>query len=254
MNNPNIMPAVIEHYDAVADQFAVIADSDFFNEYCERPAMFSLLGDVAGKRVLDAGCGAGRYSAWLFEQGAEVTAIDASERMVQLARQRLGDRAAVFVADFSQPLDMFASETFDVVVSPLALDYLPDWSTVFGEFNRVLRSNGRFIFSVAHPFFVGMKDGLETDYFAVRLVAERWSKYETTVPSYRRSLSTMTLALSNADFLLEKIVEPKPVESCQAQFPEEYERYSKYPVFICFSAVALPAVILSKAKNLSDVE
>ena len=75
MNEPNIMPAVVEHYDAVADKFSVFADSDFFNEYCERPAMFSLLGDVAGKQVLDAGCGAGRYSAWLIEQGAEIRCL-----------------------------------------------------------------------------------------------------------------------------------------------------------------------------------
>ena len=50
--------------------------------------MYSLLGDVDGKRVLDAGCGPGHYTEWLIAHGATVLAIDSSPRMVQLARQR----------------------------------------------------------------------------------------------------------------------------------------------------------------------
>lgn len=46
----------------------------------------SLVGDVTGKRVLDAGCGAGYYARQLVERGADVFASDASEEMVALAR------------------------------------------------------------------------------------------------------------------------------------------------------------------------
>lgn len=85
MSELSISQRVVEHYDEVAEQFATISDQSFFNEYCERPAMFSLLPEVVSKRILDAGCGHGRYSEWLIGRGAMVTAIDASENMVHMA-------------------------------------------------------------------------------------------------------------------------------------------------------------------------
>ena len=239
MNRQTIMPRVIEHYDEIAEQFATISDQDLFNEYCERPAMFSLLQDLNGKRVLDAGCGHGRYSEWLIGQGATVTAIDASEKMVHLARLRLGEAIEIRQVDLSDPLDMFANESFDVIVSPLVLDYIQHWDSVFTEFYRMLRPKGNFIFSVLHPFFEQFRYGLQTDYFSVRLIEERWGKRwkKQTVPSYRRSLSDMILALSETGFLLEKIIEPKPIQGSQQKFPEQYEEYAHHPVFICFRAI-----------------
>ena len=61
MDQPKTVHRVIEHYDHIADQFATITDENFFNAYCERPAMFSLLKGPNGKQVLDAGCGSGQY-------------------------------------------------------------------------------------------------------------------------------------------------------------------------------------------------
>ncbi|MEM7033279.1 MAG: hypothetical protein AAF629_27240 [Chloroflexota bacterium] len=51
MSNQNIMPNVTEHYDGIAEQFATIADQNFFNAYWERPAMFSLMDNVKGKHL-----------------------------------------------------------------------------------------------------------------------------------------------------------------------------------------------------------
>ncbi len=65
----------------------------------------SLLPEVEGKRVLDMGCGPGVYAELLASKGAEVVALDVSEAMVRLARERLGARARVLRADFDQPLD-----------------------------------------------------------------------------------------------------------------------------------------------------
>ena len=64
-------------YDAMAADYAAVEDSPY-NAYYEQPSLRALLPPVAGRRVLDAGCGAGRASEWLVEQGAEVVGIDAS--------------------------------------------------------------------------------------------------------------------------------------------------------------------------------
>ena len=58
-----------------------------YNELVEVPAMLSLIGDVNGKKVLDAGCGYGYYSVLLAKRGATVTGIDISERMIKLAKK-----------------------------------------------------------------------------------------------------------------------------------------------------------------------
>jgi hypothetical protein len=61
----------IEAYERLAEAYAARVDTKPHNAYYERPATLSLLPDVAGKRVLDAGCGPGVYSEWLAERGAE---------------------------------------------------------------------------------------------------------------------------------------------------------------------------------------
>jgi SAM-dependent methyltransferase len=60
-------------YDAMAGAYADNAHSAY-NAYYERPATIGLLGDVGGRRVLEAGCGAGQLTAWLAGHGAAVIA------------------------------------------------------------------------------------------------------------------------------------------------------------------------------------
>lgn len=94
-----------DNYEAFADQFAVHAVSSAFNAHYDRPAVLELLGDVAGLRVLDAGCGPGLYVEELLQRGAIVTGCDASARMVELARGRVGDGATLRVHDLDQPME-----------------------------------------------------------------------------------------------------------------------------------------------------
>lgn len=113
-------------YDGFADAYSAENESGLFNEYYERPAMLRLTGDVSGRRILDAGCGSGPLSAAL-GKGAVVTGFASSAAMVDLARQRLGDDAELYVADLAAPLP-FADATFDDVVASLVLHYLEDWA------------------------------------------------------------------------------------------------------------------------------
>src|SRR5688572_8946370 len=78
-------------YDAFAHEYEDHAAVAPYNALYDRPATLRLLGDVADRRVLDAACGPGFYVEQLRDRGAEVIGCDASPRMVELARRRVGD-------------------------------------------------------------------------------------------------------------------------------------------------------------------
>src|SRR5687768_273390 len=92
-------PIALDSYETLAEAYASVIDTKPHNAYCERPATLSLLPEVRGKRVLDAGCGPGVYSEWLIAHGAQVVALDASPRMIELAKRRLSAEVDVRQAD-----------------------------------------------------------------------------------------------------------------------------------------------------------
>ena len=79
-----------EAYEKLADAYAEQIDTMPHNAYLERPATISLLSEVNGKIVLDAGCGPGSLAEWLLDQGATVIGVDASPSMVKHAHKRVG--------------------------------------------------------------------------------------------------------------------------------------------------------------------
>jgi SAM-dependent methyltransferase len=238
MNEPTDGPIAQRAYDALADAYAELVDTKPHNAYYERPATLSLLPDVVGKRVLDAGCGPGVYAEWLADRGAEVVAFDANPKMVELARERLGDKAQVLEANLDHSLDFLPDSSFDIVISPLVMDYVADWEAVFREFHRVLREGGTLVFSMEHPY-PKFDDHRETsNYFEVELVEYEWTGFgkAVRVPSYRRPLSEVVNPLIRAGFVLEEILEPKPTPEFKVTAPEHYEELSRAPGFMCVRA------------------
>ena len=230
-------PIALDAYEMLAESYAALIDTKPHNAYYERPSTLSLLPAIEGKRVLDAGCGPGVYAEWLAEHGADVVALDVSPKMVQLAKERLGAKARVLQADLGQPLDLLADASFDLVLSALALDYIRDWTRVFREFYRLLRQPGHLVFSVGHPLadFLLHPNG---NYFEAELVHWVWKGFGIPVrmPSYRRPLSAVVNPLLQAGFVLERILEPTPTEQFRQKDPEEYEKLSRQPGFMCLRA------------------
>lgn len=234
----NDKPIALDAYNALAASYAAVVDTKPHNAYYERPATLSLLPDVAGKAVLDAGCGPGVYAEWLSNRGAKVTGIDASANMLELAKERLGDRALLKYADLSQPLE-FSDETFDLVLSPLVLDYVDDWRPLFREFYRVLRPDGTFVFSIHHPFFDFQYFKTE-NYFATERVSVVWKGFGETrveMPSIRRPLEEVMNPLIEAGFRIDRILEPKVTEKLAETDPKHYEELSRQPCFMCIRGV-----------------
>src|SRR5215467_765069 len=82
-------------YDRFARVYSEDAEHNAFNALYERPEALRLMGDVAGLKVLDAGCGSGAHAAALRSRGAIVTGIDKSSGMLALARERFRDDVAL---------------------------------------------------------------------------------------------------------------------------------------------------------------
>jgi SAM-dependent methyltransferase len=225
-----------DSYDPVADRYAAGADAAPYNALYERPAMLALLPDVAGARVLDAGCGDGWYAEQLVARGARVTAVDASARMAEHARRRLGDGADVRVADLAHPLDFAGNGSFDGIVSALALEHVRDWDATFAELRRILRPGGWLLFSAQHPAFTGARLR-NAHYHDVVRVEERWGWIGGAVPAfYHRPLSAMLNTLADAGFVLERLEEPLPTDEFRRRHPDEHARLLRQPGFIIFRA------------------
>lgn len=231
-------PIALQAYEALAKAYADRIDTKPHNAYYERPATLSLLPAVEGLRVLDAGCGPGVYAEWLHARGASVVALDVSPTMVALARQRLSPDVDVRQADLQGPLPWLESGTFDLIICPLVLDYIEDWSPTFSEFFRLLRPGGRFVFSVGHPFF-DYQYFQTGHYFPREKVSAEWKGFpplRVVVPTYRRSLQDLLNPVLAGGFLLEQVVEPQPTEDFRRADPGRYARLSHFPCFICLRA------------------
>lgn len=106
------------------------------------------LGDVAGKRIVDFGCGSGANSVLLANRGAHVWGIDISKDLLRLARRRLAvsgrEGGAAFIAGSAHDMP-FPDDSIDVVFGIAILHHL-DLDLVSREVRRVLKPGGRAIF------------------------------------------------------------------------------------------------------------
>ncbi|WP_435875110.1 class I SAM-dependent methyltransferase [Nonomuraea fuscirosea] len=239
-------PSPLNDYDGMAEGYSTENDSNLLNAYYERPAMLELAGEVAGRRILDAGCGSGPLFAELRERGAVVTGVDASAGMLELARRRLGDDADLRVADLAGPLP-FPDETFDDVIASLVLHYLEDWGPALAELRRVLKPGGRLLVSVDHPFSVTLFQQLAGEkprYFETRSRTDEWTLGGRTVQMrfWDRPLHAMTEAFTAAGFRIRVVSEPPFVPAARDVFPEELSDIEPSRTrFLCFLFFVLEA-------------
>ncbi|MFF7974372.1 methyltransferase domain-containing protein [Streptomyces sp. NPDC007905] len=248
-------PARANHYDSFAEAYSAETENNLVNAYYARPAMLALAGDVAGRRILDAGCGSGPLSRALYDRGAVVTGIDASAGMLAQARRRLGDDVALHLADLSERLP-FADGAFDDVVASLVLHYLEDWGPTLAEIRRVLRPGGRLIASVDHPFVAYTLEDPRPDYFATTSYTFDWTFNGQSVPMrfWRRPLHAMINAFSTAGFRLSVISEPQPDPAARELFPDGFHDLSTKPNFLFFVVEVPPSAAGSDDQSVAQHE
>lgn len=241
----------IRRWDLAADDFISNYDEDggLNRKVMLNPPILELLGNVEGKWVLDAGCGEGYLSRMLSKQGANVTGIDYSCRMLELARQRTDDESIKYLHGNIENLHSIESQSFDRVVSNMVIQDLEKYEEAIIEMYRLLKKDGIFVFSILHPCFITPNSGWirnrngDKEYWKV----ERYfyeGAYEQNFPVdsdekvvyYHRTLTSYINAFRKAGFILNNLIEPRASEEDLKWYPQFAEDLH-CPDFMVFQLV-----------------
>ncbi len=220
--NPYDNPAFFDAYSQMERSKKGLAGAG------EWPALKALLPELAGKRVLDLGCGYGWHCRYALDRGAdEVVGVDLSQRMLEQARLRTNSERCHYLQMAIEDVD-FPPAYFDVVISSLALHYVEDYEGVLRRVAACLKVGGDFVFSVEHPVFTAYgnqdwyRDGsgkaLHWPVDRYFFPGERQAVFlGETMTKYHRTLTGYVEPLLQAGFALRGLVEPQPTEQMLAE-------------------------------------
>ena len=203
------------------------------------PALWSLLGDVRGLSVLDAGCGNGYLTRELATKGANAVGVDYSNTFIEYCQQievKKNQGCTFYKASITAMTDI-ESNAFDIVVSNIVMVDILDYFAAFKEIARVLKDDGRFIWSNVHPVF-----GRTAGAIDIRLPRDsprNESRYLKMIDRYfdsggelitwlsrptwqfNRTLEEYSKALKVAGFVISEILEPRPTLEVIQQNPRD---------------------------------
>ena len=171
-----------------------------------------LLGDLSGKRVLDLGCGTGSAAIAFAQQGAIVIALDPTDARLARARAR-AEQAEVKVewrtGDLAD-LAFLRAESIDAAFASSSVAEVDDAARLFRQVQRVLKPNGAFVFSYAHPMSLCIDaSGVVTrSYFDPGPID--LERDGDSVRIHVRDIGDVFTELGRAGFRVDTIVEPKP--------------------------------------------
>ena len=211
-------------------------DQIFFDEYAkmersqkglegagEWHQLKPLFPSLQGKDVLDLGCGYGWHCKYAAQQGADrVLGIDLSEKMIAKAKEINADPKITYeICD----LEAYAypQDSWDCVVSNLALHYIENLEEIFARVHRTLKKDGIFLFNIEHPVFTA---GVGQDWICDGKGRPLyWPVDEYLVPGERRThflgcdvrkqhhtLAQILMGLLNNGFVIEAVEEAQPPE------------------------------------------
>ncbi|OZG29514.1 SAM-dependent methyltransferase [Williamsia sp. 1138] len=184
-----------------------------------------LLGDVAGKAVLEIGCGSAPCSRWLTGHGANTVGLDLSREMLRRGQQAMarGGPQPGLVQAGAEDLP-FGDGVFDLACSAFgAVPFVADSARVMSEVARVLRPGGRWVFSVNHPMRWAFPDdpgptGLTVilPYFDRTPYVETEDDGTVSYVEHHRTLGDRIREIRAAGLILDDLIEP--------EWPEGFDR------------------------------
>jgi len=135
-----------------------IGDGNEFQDYLIEPATLRLLALKPGERILDVGCGAGRFARRMAGLGAIVVAVDHSQEFLDRARERTTNSSGevrYLKLDATDPSALLSlgERSFDAAVCTMALMDMSSITPLLSTLPRMLKTQGRFVFSVSHQAF-----------------------------------------------------------------------------------------------------
>jgi 2-polyprenyl-3-methyl-5-hydroxy-6-metoxy-1,4-benzoquinol methylase len=235
-----------QHYNiaywtrAAKDYQDVLNKTDLCRIYM--PAVYSLLGPLRGKQLLDAGCGDGRFSKQMAKRGASVTAIDGAASFIEIAKTGSPHhRVRYELADLTRKLP-FTNGNFDIVLANMVLMDLPKLDRAVREFSRILRPGGKLVFSIVHPCYFPFDwkcrgrsrlFKMVDDYLTPRtLVLDFWGR----TLHFHRPLSAYLRLLAKNNFCIAGLLEPRPTQKMLHAHPD-WEHHTRVPSFLIVSAI-----------------
>ncbi len=178
-------------------------------------AELRLLGSVAGKRVLDLGCGTGRAAAVFAQQGAHVIGLEPSSELLTAARRhasQLGVRVEFHQGDLAD-LAFMRADSVDLVFSAWAFNTVSDLNRVFRQVHRVLKQGAPLVFSVPHPAYDIIDDShpeqpllIRRSYFDRSPVDDSG---ETPFGDHHHTVSDVFMGLTRNNFRVDFLLEPE---------------------------------------------
>ena len=234
-------------------------DDVFFNKYSnmsrsknglegagEWHELKKMMPNFKDKRVLDLGCGFGWHCRYAVENGARsVIGIDISQKMLSEAKSKTKYGNIEYICMPIEDID-FPEESFDVVISSLALHYVKSFEDVLVRVYKCLSKGGDFVFSVEHPIFTAQ--GPQDWYYDGKGNILHWpvDHYFTEgirnakflgeeVIKYHRTLTTYLNSLIKLGFEITGVVEPKPAENMLNTVPGMLDELRR-PMMLLVSA------------------
>lgn len=177
-----------DHYNRIAEDYAIHYGDKYSQEYrCKFINRHLFNGiDLKGAKVLEAMCGSGETTAYLLENGAQVTGLDVSEKEILKFKNRWETAGAVCASMFETNLP---DESFDCLIVVGGLHHLhPSLSLGLKEMHRLLKPNGYLCF--AEPHTESLLDK----------VRQFWYKHDDLFATNEEAIDMMELKREFADY------------------------------------------------------
>jgi SAM-dependent methyltransferase len=133
-----------------------MGEGNEFHKTLIEPIQLRLLDIQPGQRILDLACGNGQFARKMASLGAVVIAADFSENLITIARRKSDSAVTYEVADLTRTADLkklAKSGPYDAAVCTMALMDVADIKPVALYLPTLLKTGGRFVFSITHPCF-----------------------------------------------------------------------------------------------------
>ena len=233
---------VIAAWDAAADGLQAFgAEGDFARRVLLNPTIFALAGEVAGRRILDAGCGEGYLSRLLAKRGALITGVEPAPGLYALCADH-ERREPLGIEYINRDLVELALPPgqFDLVIANMMLMDMPDYQAAIHMLAAMARPEGYLIITLLHPCFE--ESGVSWPHTRAVRTSEYFAEYERPQrigTLYHRPLSAYVNRLLEEGLALRRMVEPRlPV----GMTLDGNDRDAHVPSFIALDAQRLAAL------------
>lgn len=207
------------------------------NREVEQPEMFELVPkDLSDLKLIDIGCGPGIHAREYTKRGAEVSGIDISPKMIELAKQYCPE--GNFNVGNIYKIE-FDDNNFDILTASFVLDHIKELKKAAKEIKRVLKKEGLFIFSVPHPIINMFRGSKHSDFTPSHTYYNKSEIYCNIANSgknfvdFPRILEEYFKTFLEEGFELINFIENKPDKKWKERYEDFDENLLKVP-FLCF--------------------